>query len=147
MWKAIFDFLLKVKAQGLSHEAVIEIMIAILGIMVAILTLVSALFAAIVTVAGVFGYQAIRDEAKRRSETVARRTASRVARETATKIARGIRDQVWAEVQASGMSEGQTEPLAQALTPQNTDGGVKPTSARKRRKATDDFGLKDGGAQ
>ena len=56
-------------AQGLGHEAAIEIMIALLGVMIAVLTL-------FVAVLSVFGFVVIRRE----------------ARKSATKIAKGYRN-------------------------------------------------------
>jgi hypothetical protein len=130
------EFLLKLHAEQLSHEAVIEIMIALLGAMIAILTLMSALLAVGIAVVGVLGYQTIRDEAARKAESIAKR----VAKTTATRIANTIRQQVAEEAQASGLSEGQAENL-EAIRPQETTSATGP----KRRRARTDKSLKEGG--
>ncbi len=143
MWHAITDFLLKAHASGLSHEAVIEIMIALLAVMIAVLTLISGLFAVAVTVVGIFGYQTIRDEAAKRADISARKTAARTARTTAKKIASAVMDQIWSEVQASGMSEAQSESDEKFSANLASGKGDSRVVVHKRRKATSDANLKE----
>ncbi len=113
-------------------------MIALLGIMIAILTLVAALFAVMVAVVGLFGYQTIRDEAKR----IAKDIAIEEARDTATNIATATLNEMWSQLQASDMSESQAEP-------NNSAEFIVPAKSphKKRRKATSDENLKEGGGQ
>lgn len=140
MWHSFGEFLLKLHAQQLSHEAVIEIMVALLGAMIAVLTLISGLLAVGIAVVGVLGYQTIRDEAARRAEVRAEEIARRVARTTATRIAKAIKQQVAEEAQASGLSEGQAESL-ESSKPIKAQGIAGP----KRRRAKTDKSLEKGG--
>ena len=68
----MYQFLLQLHAQGLGHEAVIEIMIALLGVMLTVLAI-------LVAIIGWFGYTAIRDEAVKRAKQEARRVAKEEA--------------------------------------------------------------------
>ena len=68
MWNAIADFLLKLRASGVSHEAVIEIMIALLGVMVAVLAILSALVTLLFAALGFFGYKAIEEKSVQAAE-------------------------------------------------------------------------------
>jgi hypothetical protein len=133
VWHAITDFLLKAHTAGLGHDAVIEIMIALLGLMIAVLTLIAGLFAAIVAIVGVFGFQTIRDEAKAK----AKETAIAIAEKTARHIASGIAQETVEEIRERAQASGLTESQATERTP----------SVRKRKtgitKATTDKGLKD----
>jgi cytochrome bd-type quinol oxidase subunit 1 len=140
VWHSLGEFLLQLHAQGLGHEAVIEIMIALLGVMIAVLTLISGLLAVGVTVIGIFGYQTIRDEAARRAEIMAKKIAAKVAKATATQIANAIKQQVADETQASGLSETQAE---QPATIASLEAAA--ASRPKRRRATTDRNLKEGG--
>ncbi len=140
MWHSFGEILLKLHAQQLSHEAVIEIMVALLGAMIAVLTLISGLLAVGIAVVGVLGYQTIRDEAARRAEVMAEEIARRVAKTTATRIAKAIKQQVAEEAQASGLSEGQAESL-ESSKPIKAQGIVGP----KRRRAKTDKSLEKGG--
>lgn len=92
-------------------------MIALLGLMVAVLTLISGLFAAAVAVIGFFGFTTIRDEAIRRAEKAAEQTANSTAEQIATRITAETLNQMWAQLQASGMSEGQAEPDTHISSP------------------------------
>ena len=130
MWHAITDFLLKAHAAGLSHEAVIEIMLAIMGVMIAVLTLIAGLFAAMVAIFGVYGFQTIRDETKKRADTVAKRVATRVAKKIADDLFVDIRERA----QASGLTESQGISGKDAIEPKGQTG---------RMKATTDRGLKE----
>lgn len=133
---------LQVRASGLQQDAVIEIMLAILGAMLGVLALLSAAFAAIVGVVGVFGYQTIRDEAKRRAEEV----ATKVATDTATRIAEETLAKMWAQIQAAGMSEGQAEPSS--TLPALEASAARPEGPKqRRRRATSDENLRRGGDQ
>lgn len=144
MWQAASEFLLKAHASKLSHEAVIEIMIALLGVMIMVLTLISGLFAAAVTIAGVFGFNLIRTEAGNQ--------AAEVARETATKIADEVVQRIWADNQAADMSESQAESdgdskvMSEQLAPLAPEAlsQIDPLSKKRRRKATSDSNLKGG---
>jgi hypothetical protein len=130
VWHAITEFLLKVRSSGLSHEAVIEIMIGLLGIMVAVLTLIAGLFAAAVSIVGVFGYTTIRDEAVKRAVDTAKKTATTVAKNIARKNLREISERG----QASGMT------ASQAISEEEV---VGTTQRSGRRKATTDKALKN----
>ena len=68
MWNTITDFLLKAHAYGLGHDAVIEIMIALLGIMVAVLSLFAVLVSILLGVLGFIGYGTIKGAAKKKAE-------------------------------------------------------------------------------
>jgi hypothetical protein len=136
------DFLLKLHAQGLSHEAVIEIMVALLGVMIAVLTLISGLLTAVIAVVGFFGYTTIRDEASRRATQVADETATRVA----LQATEGVKNEMWAQIQASGMSESQSEPTTGLVDRIEASAAVPIARVKKaRRKATSDRNLKESG--
>ena len=74
VWHSMGEFLLKLHAQGLGHEAVIEIMIALLGVMIAVLTL-------FVAVLSVFGFVVIRREARKNAAKIAKETATEMMKE------------------------------------------------------------------
>jgi ABC-type bacteriocin/lantibiotic exporter with double-glycine peptidase domain len=130
MWQAISDFLLKAHASGLGHDAVIEIMIALLGIMVAVLTLIAGLLSVGIAVLGIFGYNALKDELKKKASADARKTAKTIALE--------VMEQIRERAQASGMSDSQAEELSSSIKE------AKPfdTGAPKAVKATSDTGLR-----
>ena len=132
VWKAITEFVLQLHSQGLGHEAVIEIMIALLGLMLGVLTLIAGLFATVIAIIGWFGFTAIREEAVKRAEQTALGTATRIAGESL--------NQMWSQSQASGMSESQSEPETKP------DSAASPTVGHipKRRKAMSDKNLKEG---
>ena len=132
VWRAITEFVLQLHSKGLGHEAVIEIMIALLGLMLAVLTFVAGLFAALIAIFGFFGFTAIREEAVKR--------AGQTALETATRVAGESLNQMWSQSQASGMSESQSEPD----TKPNMDVPPSLGHIRKRRKAMNDKNLKEG---
>ena len=79
MWHAIRAVLLESDAPGLSHEAVIEIMVALLGVMVAVLGILGFLVSLIFGGLGLFGFQIIRDESTKAATTAAEKTARDVA--------------------------------------------------------------------
>ncbi len=130
VWRAITDFLLKAHASGLGHDAVIEIMLAILAIMIGVLTLIAGLFAAMVALFGVYGFLTIRDEAKKRAETVAKKIAAQMAK----KIASQTMDEIRERAQASGLTDSQSISEIDA---------VAPKGQRGRTKATTDKSLKE----
>lgn len=105
MLHSAFDLWSKAQASGLGQDAVIEIMIALLGCMIAVLTLIAGLFAAIVALLGVYGFQTIRDEATKNAGIIAGKTATEVAGEIAAKIMDEIRERA----QATGLTESQAE--------------------------------------
>lgn len=140
MSQLIADLISKLHPSPIGHDAVIEIMIALLGIMIAVLTLISGLLAVGVTVVGIFGYQTIRDEAAKKAELMAKKIASKVARTTATRIANAIKQQVADEAQASGLSEGQAEIFGRIENAQAPD-----ATSPKRRRARNDNSLEKGG--
>jgi biopolymer transport protein ExbB/TolQ len=130
VWHAISEFLLKAHASELGHDAVIEIMLAILAIMIAVLTLIMGIFAAVIAIVGIFGFQTIREEVKNRAETVAKKTASSVAKRIADKTVVEIRERA----QASGLTESQGISEKDAVTSKGQSG---------RTKLTTDKGLKE----
>jgi len=60
---------------GLGHDAVIEIMIALLGVMIAVMALLAALVTLLFAALGFYGYKAIEE----RSITAAEKKATEVA--------------------------------------------------------------------
>lgn len=82
MWKTTTDFLLKAHASGLGHDAVIEIMVALLGVMVAVLGILSVLVSLIFTALGIFGFQLIRDESTKAARLAAEQTAKDITTQT-----------------------------------------------------------------
>jgi hypothetical protein len=123
------DFLLKAHASGLGHDAVIEIMVALLGIMIALLTLVAALVSFLVAVLGFVGFKTIKDEV--------REIAEKVAREIATKIASEEMEQTRSNTQATDLSDSQLEEIIKA------DTEIHPRK-RERNKAASDSELNKG---
>ena len=77
MWHAIADFLLKLHASGLGHDAVIEIMITLLGVMMAVMAIQAVLVTLVFGALGFFGYKAIEE----RSVNAAEKKAAQVAEE------------------------------------------------------------------
>lgn len=82
MWHAITGFILNLRASGLSHEAVIEIMIALLGVMVAVLGILSVLVSLVFAGLGIFGFQVIRDEATKAARLIAEQIAKDITTQT-----------------------------------------------------------------
>jgi len=130
MWRAITDFLLKAHASDLGHDAVIEIMIALLGVMVAVLTLIAGLLSVGIAVLAFFGYQALKDELKKKASADARKTAKAIALE--------VMEQIRERAQAAGMSDSQAEELSSSIKEANSVGPGTP----KAVKATSDTGLR-----
>lgn len=128
VWHAITDFLLKAKASGLGHDAVIEILIALLGVMIAVLSLIGLLISFILAVLGVFGYQNIKSAASK----MAKVTADKVASDMAAKTMREVFD----AAQASWLSESQVEDVKSAAAKKSMS-----RPARARQKATSDKSL------
>lgn len=116
-------------AQGLSHEAVIEIMIALLGLMLTV-------FGIGIAVIGWFGYTAIRDEAIKQ----ARKQAKKIAEEAAADVFRALADQGF----AADYSESQKELPSE--TPHEGMANVQAATdtPKKRKRAATDSGLKGG---
>ncbi len=137
MFHDVGQFLLQLHARGLSHEAVIEIMLAILGGMIAVLALISAAGALIVSVIGWFGYQAIRDGARKTAEDIAMSVAIRKAEEVANRTL----NQLWKQAQASGMSEAQVNMSTQP----GVGSKAPPATPPKRRKTMMDSSFRKGG--
>ena len=75
----IYELLLKLQSAHLGHEAVIEIMLAILGLMVAVLTVALTLVGLVIAIVGWFGYTSIRDEATKHAEQAAEKAAKAIA--------------------------------------------------------------------
>jgi len=134
VWHAITDFLLKAHASGLAHDAVIEIMIALLGLMLAVLTLVLGIFAAIVAILGFFGFETIRKELIKKASDVAGTVAKKLAKEVATGIAHETLKEIREQAQASGLTASQATPEGIPLTRKHKTG---------RTKATTDKGLEN----
>ena len=133
--QAFFDFVLKLHAVGLSHEAVIEIMIALLGVMIAVLTLISALVSIVFGFLAFWGFQTMRQDAKR----MAARTAARTAKEIATQAAKTRIQEFLENVQAAGLIESEAEDLGDPKSKTRTR---KPS---ERTRATTDKALTKGG--
>jgi ABC-type bacteriocin/lantibiotic exporter with double-glycine peptidase domain len=132
MWQAITDFLLKAHAEHLSHEAVIEIMVALLGIMVAILALVAFLVSLIFVALAIFGFETISNEVRKIAETIARKTASKIAKDEMKRV--------FEMVQASGLSESQSQDFGESAADTTIE-------ERAPVKATSDSGLSESGAK
>ena len=62
---------------GLGQDAVIEVMVAILGVMVAVLALTFGLLTVLLAVLGVWGWTTFRDDATKAAEKVAREETQR----------------------------------------------------------------------
>ena len=120
------EFLLKAHAAGLGHDAVIEIMIALLGIMVALLTLVAALITVFVAIIGIFGYASIKQEMRNAAEKEAEKVAAGIAERTMREYGE--------RAQAFGLSVSQEEIAPSVPTKRETG----------KKKATSDKGLKKG---
>lgn len=130
MLSKITEFWLKAHASNLGQDAVIEIMIALLGVMVMVLTLVAGLLSVFVAIVGIFGFGTIREEARKAAENIAGSTATKVAQDRATKMMIEISERA----QASGLSESQAEEAAPSAPKKKTG----------RKKATSDKGLDKG---
>lgn len=126
--KLLQDF----RSAGLGHDAVIEIMLEVLGLMIAILTLISGLLAIGIGVVGLFGYNSIKEEAIRQAGQMASATSESVARV----IAEGATLRYLAEREASAMSQVQAEDL-------NGPAGVTKSHGRAKQRALDDEELKE----
>jgi hypothetical protein len=120
------EFLFKAHAAGLGHDAVIEIMIALLGVMVMVLTLVVVVITVGVAIIGVFGYSAIKEEMRKSAEKEAYTIATGIAERTMREYSE--------RAQASGLSESQAE-VAPAVPTKRETG---------KKKATSDKGLNRG---
>jgi len=121
VWHAISGFLLKAHASGLSHEAVIEIMVALLGVMIAALGVLSVLVSLLFAALGIFGFQVIREEVKKS------------AVKTATDIAQDIAIQEFDKLRA----EQQAIELITQERPKK-----KTTSKKDTGRKTNDAGLR-----
>lgn len=128
MWGKFADFLLKAHASGLGHDAVIEIMIALLGVMVAALSIIAVLISFALVAIGIFGFRSIKDEATK--------SATAIAKKTATEIASRVMEESNKRAQASGLSESQAEELSR-----NPRSAIE--QKRSRIKATNDKGLQN----
>ncbi len=76
MWHAISDFLLKAHASGLGHDAVIEIMVTLLGVMIAVLGVMLGLVGLVFAGLAIYGYQTIKRESKQIAKDIAQRVAT-----------------------------------------------------------------------
>lgn len=142
MWNVVSDFLLKAHASGLGHDAVIEIMIALLGIMIAVLTLIAALVATAIGFIGFFGFQIIRDEAIER--------AAENALDVAAKTAESRMDLFIREQQAAGLASSQRTSRLRKSARGKTETPVSIQASQavvqpERSKAKNDRNLKRGG--
>jgi hypothetical protein len=117
VWHAITDFLLKAHASGLGHDAVIEIMIALLGVMMAVMAILSALVTLLFAALGFFGYKSIEE----RSINAAEKKAEEIALKT------------FAESRATeqGAALGFNQPAASKKK------GPKPVGSRSSKKTSD----------
>lgn len=77
MWRHAIDFWEQAHASGLGQDAVIEIMIALLGVMMAVMAILAAFVTLIFAALGVFGYKSIEE----RSVKAAEEKAAKVAEE------------------------------------------------------------------
>jgi hypothetical protein len=128
----MYDLLLHLRSANLGHEAVIEILLGLLGLMIAVLTLISGLLAIGIAVVGWFGYTAIRDEAGKRAEQAASQTAKDVAKDVATEIAKDYVRRIVRQEEASAMT------TAQAVD--ESKPGIETKASRQ--KATTDSSLR-----
>jgi ABC-type bacteriocin/lantibiotic exporter with double-glycine peptidase domain len=128
----IYKALLAIHSAGLGHDAVIEILIALLGVMVAVLALIGFIISVVVTVAGWYGYTTIRREAVKAAKKTAHKVAMNVATDIGLRTLQDYRDQM----QASELSERQTEDLPDATEPKTKTG-------RQRFRATNDRSLRE----
>jgi flagellar biosynthesis component FlhA len=69
------DFLLKLHSAGLGHDAVIEIMVALLAVMMAVMAILAVLVTLVFAALGFFGYKSIEE----RSVAAAEKKAAEVA--------------------------------------------------------------------
>lgn len=127
MWQVLHDWVSTAPSGSLSSDAVIEIMIALLGVMIAVLTLIAGLVSAIAAGLAIFGYTEIKKAAAEAAETS--------AREAATKIANEWRTQVFEMAQAGSLSEVQVDGAASSETPtaeeEAADREAEPVTADK----------------
>ena len=75
MWQAFHDLVSTAPSGGLSSDAVIEIMLAILGCMIGVLAILAGLVALVFAGLGFFGYQAIKEEVVKTVKDEARAVA------------------------------------------------------------------------
>lgn len=133
----IYHVWLSARTAGLGHDAVIEIMVALLGVMVAVLALVGFVLSVGLTAIGLFGYQRIKKVAVRSAKKVARKIANKVAMEVATDMGLRTLQGYVDQMQATGLSASQAEELT-------TEPSPSPTLKRPRTKATTDENLRKG---
>lgn len=82
----LVDLFTHVRVSSLGQDAVIEIMIALLGAMIAVLTLVAGLVTILIAVAAFFGYSSLKDNVVQAAVQRADEVAIKVAKESARKI-------------------------------------------------------------
>ena len=75
IWRILLSWV-QIRPSGLQQDAVIEIMIALLGVMIAVLAIILA-------IVGVYGYQSIKEEAAKRAAEAADLAAAKRAEEVA----------------------------------------------------------------
>jgi type IV secretory pathway VirB6-like protein len=133
-----------IHASGLGQDAVIEIMVALLGLMVAVLAVIAGLFAVTVALAGVYGFKTLIDEATKMASEVATTVAGSLAREIAEREASSVAK----EIADKAMAEMSSRAQATGMTDSQVDKDALPTRAPKMRsgrtKATTDKGLREG---
>jgi hypothetical protein len=75
VWHALHDFVSAAPSGGLSSDAVIEIMLAILGCMIGVLAILAGLVALFFAGLGFFGFQIRREEVVKKVKEEARAVA------------------------------------------------------------------------
>jgi hypothetical protein len=104
VWHAITDFLLKAHASGLGHDAVIEILIGLLGVMVAVLGLILGAVGLFFAGLSIYGYQTIKAESRKIAAGIAKTTAVETIREEVKRLS------VIDSTEALSEGEGPKEP-------------------------------------
>jgi hypothetical protein len=123
VWQAITEFLLKAHASGLGHDAVIEIMLAILGVMIAVLGFMLAAVGIFFALLSLYGFNTIKQESKK--------VAAKIAKdEAATLINQEIRKLAIIDNTAALSATEDLDPLSKPEDP-------VPSPVKKGRKTSD----------
>lgn len=121
MWHALYQWISTAPSGSLNSDAVIEIMIALLGVMITVLTLISGIITIGFGVLAFIGFETLKKAAEQKAEEK--------AAEIATKIAAGQQNNTLATAQAGLLSEGQVVEAQQ-------NRGPTPEEAAKDAAAT-----------
>jgi hypothetical protein len=110
VWHALHDMVSTAPSGSLNSDAVIEIMLGILGCMIAVLAMIGAAL-------GFFGFQSIKDEAKKIAKVIAKEAAKETFRQEFKRLT-----EIDSTV-ALGEAKSESEPM--------------PSAPSKGRKVTD----------